>query len=378
MGREEIVVVGAGITGLSVAWHLLERGLGDVVVYDREGVGAGASGVQPGGVRQQWGTPVNCVMARDSLRFYLELRERLDARVDPGFRACGYLFLAHSDEALVRLAANVELQRGLAIPSSLLEPAAAAEVAPELDPDAIVGASFCPEDGYFDRPQSVVEAFAAAVTARGGEIRHAGVEAIAGDGGGWVVHLGEGDVRADRVVVAAAADSVGLLAPLGVELPIEPEDRHLFFSDPLAERLLEPLIVSPERRFAAKQLADGRLLASDLSANGDADADRERWRRHVRTNVEEVLPRLVFVPLPQLVTGVYDVTPDHQALLGAIPGHDGLFVAAGFSGHGFMMAPEVGRGLAALVAGEEPGAHFSALAPDRFERGASLPEEQVV
>src|SRR5438128_6430764 len=112
----DVIVVGAGVVGLSVAFHLSERGA-DVVVVERSGIGAGASGVQPGGIRQQWGTRVNCSLARESMRFYAHAGELLRMRVDPGFRNCGYLFLAHSESALARLRENVSLQNELGIPS---------------------------------------------------------------------------------------------------------------------------------------------------------------------------------------------------------------------------------------------------------------------
>src|SRR2546423_3033954 len=118
MGREskpDVAIVGAGVAGLSIAFHLAERGA-SVVVYERTGIGAGASGVQPGGIRRQWGTRVNCLLAGESLRWYADARERLRMRVDPGFRACGYLFLAHSHGALTRLRQSVELQNGPGFP----------------------------------------------------------------------------------------------------------------------------------------------------------------------------------------------------------------------------------------------------------------------
>src|SRR5438093_7729338 len=117
--RPDVVVVGAGIVGLSIAFHLGQRGA-SVRVLERAGIGAGASGVQPGGVRQQWGTRVNCLLARESMRFYADARELLRMRVDPGFKACGYLFLAHSDSALARMRENVTLQNELGIPSRIL------------------------------------------------------------------------------------------------------------------------------------------------------------------------------------------------------------------------------------------------------------------
>jgi sarcosine oxidase subunit beta len=371
---DEIAIVGAGITGLSVAFHLLDRGERSVVVYERAGIGAGASGVQPGGVRQQWGSRTSCVLARESLRFFRTLNERLELRLDPGFRPCGYLFLAHSEESRAVLAERVRLQNGLGIPSRLVTPDEAAEVVPGLEAATVAGASFCAEDGYFDRPQTVVEAFAEAALRRGARLEVADVVGVAPTGAGWTLRLADGsERRAGRVVVAAGTDT-----PKLVDVPIRTEARHLFYSEPIAERLLEPLVVSAERGFAAKQLADGRVLASDLTAAGDPEAGREHWRARVRAAIAELLPRLELVPLPLLVTGFYDLTPDHQPALGAVPGRDGLFVAAGFSGHGFMIAPEVGRLVAAAVAGERPDDLLRELAPDRFARGRLAPEPQVV
>lgn len=356
----DVAIIGAGVTGLSIAFHLRERSDAEIVVLDRDGVGAGASGVQPGGVRQQWGTRVNCDLARASLHFYRDVVERVDAQVDPGFRSCGYLFLAHSQATLDRLAANVLVQREAGVPSVLLGPSEAAEVAPALDPSTVVGAAFCGEDGYFDRPQAVVEAFADAVRRRGVRIERADVRSVE-------------DVRAAAVVVAAGADTRALVP----DLPIEREERYLFFSDPVRERLLEPLVVSLERRFAAKQLAAGRLLASDLAAGGDP-ADAERRRASVRRSIRVLLPRLEYVSLPHLVPGTYDVTPDRQAILGAVPGRDGLYVAAGFSGHGFMIAPEVGRLVAGAILGDEPEEPLETLSPARFAAGRLVPEPAVV
>jgi sarcosine oxidase subunit beta len=360
----DVVVIGAGIVGLSIARHLTQRGA-SVTVFDRTGIGAGASGVQPGGVRQQWGTRVNCLLARESMRFYADAEELLRMRVDPGFHACGYLFLAHSESALARLQENVTLQNELDIPSRIVAPTEAAELVPGLDVSGVVGGAWCAEDGYFDRPQSLVEAFGAEADVQIGDVlgvRDEGVVRLASGG----------ELHSDAVVIAAGVDTPRLLP----ELPIRREARHLFFSDPIRERLLEPLVVSPERRFAAKQLGDGRLLASDLGALGDPDVELADWRANVRSGFEELLPQLVFVSLPTLVEGVYDVAPDHQAILGRV--RDRVWVAAGFSGHGFMLAPAVGRIIAESVLGEREDAALSVLDAGRFAEGRLLPEPQVV
>jgi glycine/D-amino acid oxidase-like deaminating enzyme len=375
----DIAIVGAGITGLSVAFHLAERDAGSIVVYERDGIGAGASGMQPGGVRQQWSTRLNCVMARDSLAFYRQLGERLQPRVDPGFRPCGYVFVAHEPETLDRLRADVAMQNEVGVRSRVHTAEETAELVPDLRTEGIAGASFCAEDGYFDRPQTVVEAFAEAAQRLGVVVAHADIKGIEPLRSGWRLRLADGKSReASRVVVAASVDTPALLEPIGADLPIVAEDRWLFFSEPITERLLDPLVVAIDRRFAAKQLADGRVLASDLSASGDAGERSELWRRRVQQVAVDLLPRLEFVVLPLLVHGFYDVTPDRQAIVGPVAGSDGLFVAAGFSGHGFMMAPEIGRGLAAMVLGESPGEAFAHLRPDRFETGALAYESAVV
>ena len=333
---KDVAVVGAGVVGLSIAFHLAERGA-SVAVYERAGIGAGASGVQPGGVRRQWGTRVNCLLAAESVRWYADAQERLRMRVDPGFRACGYLFLAHSDAALVGLRRSVELQNGLGVPSRIVAPAEAAALVPDLQAETLVGCAWCAEDGYFDRPQAIVEALGALADVRITEVRSLA------------------DLQAGAVVVAAGVDTPRLLP----ELPIRPEPRVLRLSDPIRERLLEPLVVSAERGFATKQLGDGRLLSS-----GD------------RAALDELLPRLVHVALPHRVDGVYDATPDHQAILGRV--RDRVWVAAGFSGHGFMQAPAVGRILAeAILDGREDEA-LRVLDAARFDESRLVPEPQVV
>jgi sarcosine oxidase subunit beta len=360
----DVVVVGAGVVGLSIALHLARRGA-SVKVFDRTGIGAGASGVQPGGVRQQWGTRVNCLLARESMRFYADARELLRMRMDPGFRRCGYLFLAHSGTALERLHANVSLQNELGIPSSVLAPTEAAELVPGLDTVGVLGGAWCAEDGYFDRPQSVVEAF--------GALADVQIDQVLDVSGAGAVRLAQGgELYTDAVVVAAGADTPRLLP----ELPIRPEARYLFFSDPIRERLLEPLVVSPERRFAAKQLADGRVLASDLGAVGDPETKLADWRANVRTGFQELLPRLVFVALPTVVQGIYDVTPDHQAILGRV--RERVWVAAGFSGRGFMLAPAVGRMIAESVIDGREDSALTVLGAGRFAEGRLVPEPQVV
>ena len=377
--RSDIAVIGAGVTGLSIAYHLVSRGDATVTIYERRGIAAEASGVQPGGVRQQWGTKINCLMGRESLLFYRDVRERLDSRVDPVFRSCAYVFVAESSAVYSQLKRNVRLQNSLGIPSELLTPEQARDVVPDLGINSLVGAAYCREDGYFDRPQAVVQAFAEAAIREGAAIEYAGVVELIRQDPAWRLALANGtEAWANQIVIAAGSDSPALVGPLGVELPIDKELRAIFYSNPIQERLLDPLVVSPERRFAAKQLGDGRVLASDLSATSQPGEASETWMARIRKNMEELLPRLQFVSFPLLVEGFYDMTPDGQAVLGPIEGFEGLWIAAGFSGHGFMMAPVVGDRMATAILEGIQGVELELLSLSRFSRDALIPEPQVV
>jgi sarcosine oxidase subunit beta len=371
-----IAVVGAGITGLSIAFHLAENAA-QVVVYERTGVGAEASGVQPGGVRQQWSTAVNCLLARESVAFYREVSARLEPRTSPVLEACGYLFLAHSPERREALARDVALQNEMGVRSALLEPEDLPYLLAGIDVSEVTGASYCAEDGYFDRPQAVVEAFAEACRRRGVPIERSTVTGLSRNGAGWSLERHAADtVHADAVVVATGYDAPTLVGTLGVDLPIGKEPRYLLLSEPIAERLLEPLVVSAEWRFAAKHLGSGRVLASDLAADGNPAVNAATWRARVKENARRLVPVLEYVTYPIVVEGFYDVTPDHQPLIA--PVENGVWVAAGFSGHGFMIAPAVGRMVAEalLTAGRDPALDSFAL--DRFERGTLAPELQIV
>ena len=245
------------------------------------------------------------------------------------------------------------MQNAEGVPSRLVSAAEAAELVPGLRTDTVAGAAWCAADGYFDRPQGVVEAFARGLDVRIGEIRSLT------------------ELSAETIVVAAGADTPRLLP----QLPIVREDRYLFYSEPIEERLLEPLVVSPARQFAAKQLGNGRVLASDLGARGDPSG-AEQWRANIRAGIDELLPILTYVSLPLLVHGEYDVTPDHQPILGPVDDH--VYVAAGFSGHGFMIAPAVARILADAILDGEHDEALGILDAARFDEGRLVPEPQLV
>lgn len=377
-GSADIAVVGGGISGLSVAWHLARRGVA-VTIVERAGLGSGATAIQPGGLRRQWGSQVNCLLAAEARTFYADLADRLGVRIDAGFQECGYLFVAHSRDGEEALARNVSLQNACGVPSRMVRPDEASELVPGLDAGSIVAASYCSEDGYFDRPQAVVAAFIDACRAAGVTVVQAAVHRLESCGPGWSLSLRDGgSIETGGVVLAAAWDTPALLEPLGVHVPIKKEPRYLFYSDPIRERLLEPLVVSPEWHLAAKQLADGSVLSSDLSAGADPGEDEAIWRMRLRNGLRRLLPILDYVDYPTVVEGFYDLTPDGLAIVGPVADHQGLWIAAGHSGRGFMLAPAIGRALSEAILDGSVDSLVEALSLERFRRAELTLESQVV
>ena len=354
-----VAVVGAGVTGLFVAHELSTLGV-DVTVYERTGIGAGASGVQPGGIRQQWGTAVNCVLARESLAFYRDAQARLGMRVDPGFRACGYLFLAHSVEARSRLAENVTLQNGLGVPSRIVEPDEAARLVPGLDPSSLAGAAWCAEDGFLDRPQAVLEALgerAAVVRAEVLELRpqrpRLGARLRGRDDDHGLARRRRRGLGVPHVAPGAADRARG---------------PRSFLSEPIRERLLEPLVVSPERRSRPSSSPTAACSQSDLAGTGYRRlAGRLAAPGAARPSLSSCRGSSSST-FPLLVDGFYDVTPDRQAILGEAPAGGSGSPPASAATASCSRPRSAGSSPSARRSGEDPGGSCAVLRPRAFRR----------
>jgi sarcosine oxidase subunit beta len=316
-------------------------------------------------------------MAKDAFAFYEGFPTRYETRAQAQLEHCGYLFVAQRQESLARLEDNVTLQRSVGVPSQTLTSDQAIELVPSLNPDQILGGSYSAVDGYFDRPQAVVEAFAELVIRGGGRIEIANVCGLRRAGRSWLLDTADGASHgSDVMIVATGYDAPDLLRPCGFELPIVREPRFLFYSEHVAERLLEPLVIAVDHGLAAKHLADGRVLASDLHAIGEPAHNQTAWRKRIREVVVDLLPILEYVSLPILAAGYYDMTPDGQPIVDVL--EDGLWVAAGFSGHGFMVAPAVGDMIASALTAQSLPEWAYAVRADRFDAEPTELEAQVI
>ncbi len=385
MQTADVVIVGGGIVGASIAYHLTAAGCRNVLIVEREAhQGKGSTGKSMGGVRAQFATPVNIRMSLYSIPFYASFAERLGEEC--GYRAQGYLFLATRESHLRYLTENQKTQKELGLKN--IEMVAAETIRrefPQLRGDDILGGSFCSTDGFVD-PYLAMTGFSAWATAHGAQLwRGAEVTAINTESGSVVgVETTRGAISS-RVVVNAAGPWAAQVAKLaGVDLPVEPLRRMLVPTEPFAEYPHSaPMTIDMTTGFHFRPEALGFLLAwNDPEETPGFKTD------FVPGFIEKVLTRAadrvpcferVAVNPKRAWAGLYEMTPDHHAIIGEAPQLRGFFLANGFSGHGVMHAPATGRLVSDLILhGHTDLLDVSLFGLDRFAAGRLLEETAVL
>lgn len=380
-----VVIVGAGIVGASIAWHLARAGCTDVLLLEREPhQGRGSTGRSMGGVRAQFATDVNIRLSLHSIGFYQRFEDEVGAPC--GYKAHGYLFVASSDRHLAYLQANLERQRALGLEQAeLLDRDAVGRLAPMLRLDDVVGGSYCPTDGFVD-PYSVMAAFTEAAVARGVVLRKRtgvlGLETRAGRVTG--VRTDGATIEAAHVVLAAGPWVAPLARTAGLDLPVVPRRRMLVPTEPvdgIPERL--PMVIDMGTGFHFRPEGRGLLLAWDdpSSPPSEQDVFDPAFVERILEVAANRVPAFADLPVNPSKgwAGLYEMSPDKHAILGGVPGVEGLWLASGFSGHGVMHAPATGRILADLVLrGRCDAIDWAALGLDRFRTGALLHETAVI
>jgi glycine/D-amino acid oxidase-like deaminating enzyme len=388
MRHAAVVVVGGGVIGSSIALELRQRLRGgEVVVVERDPTYARASSrLATGGVRQQYASVLNVAMARYGIEFYRRFDQLTAACGEPSrawFRQRGYLFLADEDNG-DRLEQRYRLQRAAGANVERWSRSQVAKHVPGLATHDVTLALFGPEDGYLD-PREVLGGFRAMAASRGVAYVHgtlSGIERAGGRVAGVRVQAaaGEHEIAAPVVVNAAGAYAAAVGRAAGVTLPVDPVRQHLFrleLDAPLESRI--PMVFDPDgthwRLDDARTAADAECLVigrsrSDEPVGENFDCDRRRLDGEMLPTLTRRHPGIAVRSVVDGWAGLYEMTPDHNALLGEHPSLPGFFIAAGFSGHGLMMAPATGRAIAELIAyGQSRTFDITPLAVDRFERG---------
>ncbi len=355
MSSYEVVVIGGGCIGASVAYHLAQAGCSDVLLLEADVLAGGATGKAAGGIRMQHADELNTQLARRSLSEF-EQFEALTG-TDIGFQQVGYLFLLDSPDDLALFRTAASMQRSLGIPVQELSASQAVGMVPQLAEIGLIGAMFCPLDGYAT-PESLVQGYIGAARRAGVTVsqgrRVTGIAVTRGAAAG--VLLGDELVSARAVVCAAGVGSPAIAATAAVDLPVRAERRRIFYSR------------------ANGGIADGIPLTVDFSTSfyfhregpGLVFAGREREPEDLMAPAVRRLPVVADLPITASWEGDYEMSPDHNAMVGAASEVTGLFYATGFSGHGFMLSPAVGEHVAELVTGRAPTIDLSAFSADRF------------
>jgi sarcosine oxidase subunit beta len=377
----DVVIIGAGIVGSSIAFHLTQAGVRNVLVIERETrQGLGSTGKSMGGVRAQFATDVNIRMSIYSIPFLARFEE---ATGHPsGYKPRGYLFMATNDAHMNYLRKNIARQKALGLKDvELLSPDDIRKVLPQLRSDDIIGGSFCPTDGFVD-PESVMAGFMARAIERGAELwRGTEVTSICTENSRISgLQSTNGDVTCPIVVNAAGPWAAAVARMAGANLPVEPLRRMLVLTEPfsgLPERL--PMIIDMSTGWHFRQEGLGILMAwadPDQEPGFRTDFDPafiEKILTHAAARVPDfanlaVNPRRCWA-------GLYTMSPDHHAILGPAPEVRGFYFANGFSGHGVMHSPATGRIIADLIVdGHTEVVDAQDLNVQRFAEGRAIHE----
>jgi sarcosine oxidase subunit beta len=386
MQTAEIVIIGGGIVGSSIAWHLTHAGCKDVLVIERESSqGKGSTGKSMGGVRAQFSTPVNIQMSLYSIPFYAKFEEVVGHPAD--YRPQGYLFLATKDSHLTYLRDNFARQKKLGLTTARLLPADEIRgMLPQLRSDDILGGSFCSTDGFVD-PYSVMNGFMASAIEHGATLwKKTAVTGITIDQqGAFSVETSRGPVSTRTVVNAAGAWSAQIAKFVGIDLPVEPLRRMLVPSEPFSDfPHSSPMVIDMSTGFHFRPEGRGFLLAwNDPEETPGHKTDFEpSFIEKILIHAADRVP--VFENLPinpkRAWAGLYEMTPDHHCILGPVAAVPGFFLANGFSGHGVMHSPATGKILADLILQKKTNVvdDVSVLRFERFAQGELLHETAVL
>lgn len=381
----DVVIVGGGIVGSSIAWHLTSAGCKDVLVIERESAqGKGSTGKSMGGVRAQFSTPVNIQMSLYSIPFYAKFEETMGH--PSGYRPQGYLFIATKQSHLDYLRANFDRQKKLGLTTARqLKAAEIVQMLPGLRNDDIIGGSFCSTDGFVD-PYSAMTGFMARAAEQGGQLwRSTEVTAIITDAKGIAgVETTRGHVATRIVVNAAGAWAAGLAKMAGVDLPVEPLRRMLVPSEPFTGfPHSSPMVIDMSTGFHFRPEGLGFLLAwNDPEEKSSFNTNFEpSFIEKILTHAASRVPAFENLAInpKRAWAGLYEMSPDHHSILGAVPGVNGFFLANGFSGHGVMHAPATGKIVSDLILTGKTTVvdDASVLSFARFAKGELLHETAV-
>ncbi|TAH63555.1 MAG: FAD-binding oxidoreductase [Gottschalkiaceae bacterium] len=377
----DVVIIGGGISGCSIAYNLAKKGVKNIVLLEKNYIASGATGRCGAGVRQQWGTEMNCLLAMESINFFKKANEELEYDGDIEFKQGGYLIVSSTEKEDAQFKKNVELQKSLGIPVEYLTPKEAAEIVPYLNTEIIKSATFCQKDGHLN-PFLTTDAYAKAAKRLGVNIytftEVIGIKAKNGKIEGVITNKGE--ILTNIVVNASGGYSKKIADMVNIDIPVYSERHQILVTEPV-EPMQEPMVMSFSLNIYCQQTPHG----SFIMGRGDEDEPKDlritsSWQflDEMAKTTTKLLPPIGELRVIRQWAGLYNMTPDKHPIYGPVKNLEGFYLAIGFSGHGFMLGPMTGLLVSQQILGEKTTIDISKLNLDRFEKGELVFEPSVV
>lgn len=378
--KASVVVIGGGVVGCSIAYNLASQGISDVVLVEKSFLASGSTGRCGAGVRQQWGTKMNCLLAQKSMEILENMNDILHTKRDIELKQKGYLLLAYTEKEMNQFKKNVELQNSLGIASKIITPAQAREIVPYLNTEKLLGGAFYEKDGHAN-PFLVTNAYAQAAISLGAEVNtYTDVVSIKRNGSKIEgVQTNKGFISTDTVIDAAGGYSAEIGKMAGVDIPVYPQRHQILVTDPVDE-VLGPMVMSFSYNIYCQQSPQGSFIMGYGDPNEPKDYNINSSWRFLEEMAEKavwLLPPLKNLRVVRQWSGLYTMTEDRQPLICKADEAENFYMACGFSGHGFMIAPMVGKLISEMVLGKKLSIDIE-LNYKRFEKGELLFEPSVV
>jgi len=379
--KADAVIIGGGIIGVAVAFYLAREKYGQIVLLEKEAIlGTGATSKAAGGIRAQFTTQVNIEMSMLSEQILARFKD--ETGHDALFDQVGYMFLLEERDDVERFRASCELQRSLGLDVQLLKPAEIGRIAPHVSLDGIQLATFCQQDGLGD-PHEFLTGFEKAARGFGVEFEFGcevtAIETKSGRVTG--VNTGKGKISSELVINCCGPYAGEIARMVQADLPVQPVRRQIVTTGELD--FVEPtfpMVVDVKSGLYCHKESKGLLLGwadKSVAPSFDISVDPD-YTDAILEKALTRIPKLEQAELANQWAGLYEVTPDHHAVIGWEPSVEGLFHVAGFSGHGFMHAPGAGLVTAEILTGRKPTVDIEKLSPTRFARGSVVEETNVI
>lgn len=377
--KADIVIIGGGVVGCSIAYNLAKLGAKNIILLEKNTLASGATGRCGAGIRQQFGTKMNCILARESIKIFENLSQELEYDIE--LNQGGYLILAYTEKEVNQFKKNVALEQSLNIKVRFITVEEAKEIVPPLNTEGILAATFCPTDGHAN-PFKTNFAYAEAAERLGVKVyTFTEVKEIETENHKIVaVNTDKGKVLTPIVVNAAGGYSGIIGKMVGVDLPVYSQRHQILITEPL-DPLFRPMLMSFSRNFYCQQTPHGSIIMGFGDPNERKDGDiGSSWQfaQEMAQKMTAVLPLLKEVSMIRQWAGLYNMSPDAQPILGEHPQIEGFYMAIGFSGHGFMLAPITSKLIAELILKRKTSLPIDKLEIGRFERGELIIEPSVV